>query len=58
MKLCNEQENLLKYVPSVEVRAKIRSYMKYLIKEKKQKELTSIVWKLLINRNKRKRLLN
>ena len=58
MKLSKEQENLLKYVPSVEVRAKIRSYMKYLIKEKKQKELTSIVWKLLINRNKRKRLLN
>ena len=58
MKLIPEQENLLKYVPSVEVRAKIRSYMKYLIKEKKHKELTSIVWKLLINRNKRERLLN
>ncbi len=80
MKLSQQQENLLKYVPSVEVRAKIRSYMKNLIKDIKkaedlmnefgfkkrflrekrikQNELESIVWKLMINRNKRKRLLD
>ena len=80
MKLSPQQENLLKYVPSVEVRAKIRSYMKNLIKDIKkaedlmnefgfkkrflrekrikQNELESIVWKLMINRNKRKRLLD
>ena len=80
MKLLKEQENLLKYVPSVEVRAKIRSYLKNLIKDIKkaedlmnefgfknrflrekrikQNELESIVWKLMINRNKRKRLLD
>ena len=80
MKLSEKQENLLKYVPSVEVRAKIRSYMKNLIKDIKkaedlmnefgfkkrflrekrikQNELESIVWKLMINRNKRKRLLD
>ena len=55
MKLLKEQENLLKYVPSVEVRAKKR-----FLREKriKQNELESIVWKLMINRNKRKRLLD
>ena len=80
MKLLKEQENLLKYVHSVEVRAKIRSYLKNLIKDIKkaedlmnefgfkkrflrekrikQNELESIVWKLMINRNKRKRLLD
>ena len=75
MKLSKEQENLLKYVPLVEVRAKIRSYMKNLIKDIKKaealmnefgfkkrflrekgikhKELTSIVWKLMINKNRK-----
>ena len=38
MKLSKEQENLLKYIPSVEVRAKIRSYMKNLIKDIKKAE--------------------
>jgi len=75
MKLSQEQENLLKFVPSVEVRAKIRSYMKNLIKDikkaeevmtelglkkrflqikkEKSKELSSIVWKLMINKNRK-----
>ena len=75
MKLSPQQENLLKYVPSVEVRAKIRSYMKNLIKDikkaeevmtelglkkrflqikkEKSKELSSIVWKLMINKNRK-----
>ena len=75
MKLSKEQENLLKYIPSVEVRAKIRSYMKNLIKDikkaeevmtelglkkrflqikkEKSKELSSIVWKLMINKNRK-----
>ena len=38
MKLSKEQENLLKFVPSVEVRKKIRSYMKNLIKDIKKAE--------------------
>ena len=38
MKLSKEQENLLKYISSVEVRAKIRSYMKNLIKDIKKAE--------------------
>ena len=58
MKLLKEQETLLKYVPSVEVRAKIRSHLKYLIKEKKYKEINWLIWKLLMNRNKRERLIN
>ena len=75
MKLSKEQENLLKYIPSVEVRAKIRSYIKNLIKDikkaeevmtelrlkkrflqikkEKSKELSSIVWKLMINKNRK-----
>ena len=75
MKLSKEQENLLKYISSVEVRAKIRSYMKNLIKDikkaeevmselglkkrflqikkEKSKELSSIVWKLMINKNRK-----
>ena len=75
MKLSQQQENLLKYVPSVEVRATIRSYMKNLIKDIKKaedlmnefgfkkrflrekgikhKELQSIVWKLMINKNRK-----
>ena len=77
MKLSKEQENLLKYIPSVEVRAKIRSYMKNLIKDikkaekvmtelglkkrflqikhEKSKEFQSVVWKLMVNKNKRER---
>ena len=38
MKLYKEQEDLLKFVPSVEVRKKIRSYMKNLIKDIKKAE--------------------
>ncbi len=38
MKLYKGQEDLLKYVPSVEVRKKIRSYMKNLIKDIKKAE--------------------
>ena len=77
MKLSKEQENLLKFVPSVEVRKKIRSYMKNLIKDikkaekvmtklglkkrflqikkEKSKEFQSVVWKLMVNKNKRER---
>ena len=77
MKLTKEQENLLKFVPSVEVRKKIRSYMKNLIKDikkaekvmtelglkkrflqikkEKSKEFRSVVWKLMVNKNKRER---
>jgi len=75
MKLSKEQESLLKFVPSAEVRKKIRSYMKNLIKDikkaedvmtelglkkrflqikkEKSKELSSIVWKLMINKNRK-----
>ena len=38
MKLTKEQESLLKFVPSVEVRKKIRGYMKNLIKDIKKAE--------------------
>ena len=77
MKLSKEQENLLKFVPSVEVRKKIRSYMKNLIKDirkaekvmtelglkkrflqikkEKSKEFRSVVWKLMVNKNKREK---
>ena len=56
MKLSQEQENLLKFVPSVEVRAKIRSYMKSLIKdiEKTYKLTNTLGWKWRMERDRRK----
>ena len=56
MKLSQQQENLLKYVPSVEVRAKIRSYMKSLIKdiERTYKLTNTLGWKWRMERDRRK----
>ena len=56
MKLSQEQENLLKFVPSVEVRAKIRSYMKSLIKdiERTYKLTNELGWKWRMEKDRRK----
>ena len=56
MKLSQEQENLLKFVPSVEVRAKIRSYMKSIIKdiERTYKLTNELGWKWRMEKDRRK----
>ena len=56
MKLTQEQENLLKYVSSVEVRRMIRSRMKTLLKDI-QKTFTlsnELGWKWRMERDRRK----
>ena len=55
MKLSKEQENLLKFVPSVEVRKMIRSRIKNLIKDiEKTYKLTNILgWKWRMERDRR-----
>ena len=55
MKLSKEQENLLKFVPSVEVRKMIRSRIKTLIKDiEKTYKLTNILgWKWRMERDRR-----
>ena len=56
MKLSKEQEALLKFVPSVEVRAKIRSYMKSLIKdiERTYKLTNTLGWKWRMERDRKR----
>ena len=56
MKLLKEQENLLKYVPSVEVRKMIRSRIKTLLKdiEKTYKLSNALGWKWRMERDRRK----
>ena len=56
MKLSKEQENLLKFVPSVEVRKMIRSRIKTLLKDiKKTHNLSNeLGWKWRMERDRRK----
>jgi len=56
MKLSKEQENLLKFVPSIEVRGMIRSRMKTLIKDIKKacKLSNELGWKWRMDRDKGK----
>ena len=56
MKLSPQQENLLKYVPSVEVRKMIRSRIKTLLKdiEKTYKLSNALGWKWRMERDRRK----
>ena len=56
MKLLPEQEDLLKYVPSVEVRKMIRSRIKTLLKDiKKTYKLSNeLGWKWRMERDRRK----
>ena len=56
MKLSQQQENLLKYVPSVEVRKMIRSRIKTLLKdiEKTYKLSNALGWKWRMERDRRK----
>ena len=56
MKLSKEQENLLKLVPSVEVRGMIRSRMKTLIKDIKKtyKLANELGWKWRMDRDRDK----
>jgi len=56
MKLSKEQENLLKFVPSVEVRKMIRSRIKNLIKdiEKTYKLANELGWKWRMDRDRDK----
>ena len=55
MKLSKEQENLLKFVPSVEVRKMIRSRIKTLLKDiKKTHNLSNeLGWKWRMERDRR-----
>ena len=57
MKLSKEQENLLKYVSSVEVRGMIRSRIKTIIKdiEKTYKLSNELGWKWRMNRERMKK---
>ena len=56
MKLSQQQENLLKYVPSVEVRKMIRSRIKTLLKDiqKTYKLSNELGWKWRMERDRRK----
>ena len=60
MKLSQEQENLLKFVPSVEVRKMIRSIIKTLMKDiKKTYDLRDeLGWQMEKTRGKARRELN
>ena len=60
MKLSKEQENLLKFVPSVEVRKMIRSRIKTLMKDiKKTYDLRDeLGWQMEKTRGKARRELN
>ena len=56
MKLSKEQESLLKFVPSVEVRKMIRSRIKTLLKDidKTHKLTNALGWKWRIERDREK----
>tara|TARA_Y100001933_G_C18611607_1_gene402385 strand:- start:58 stop:303 length:246 start_codon:yes stop_codon:yes gene_type:complete len=56
MKLSKEQENLLKYIPSVEVRKMVRSRIKTLLKDiKKTYNLSNeLGWKWRMDRDRTK----